>query len=227
MSVNYRHCYQILDLPPGSSREELRCNYKKLAQHCHPDRYQQDYEKKQDAEKKLRQLNTAYQAISDYYAKHGKMPLSTKKLHESRHYSGPEHNNRISQKNTPIPQSIEGTSRNQNWLIIAVVFSFLSILIYILLLSSHDTNGSAKLRAHNKADDKLVRPSNSATFRYADSQKKVLEVQGYPTRIKGNSWYYNDSRVDFVNQHVVNWYSSEQTPLHTSGGLPQDYENSD
>ncbi len=75
MSVDYQRCISVLQLNSGASWEELRKNYKRLVQDCHPDRYQQNTAARKDAEIRSRSLNAAYQALAEYYKVYGWLPV--------------------------------------------------------------------------------------------------------------------------------------------------------
>lgn len=48
-----------------ASDPEIKKAYRKLALEWHPDKHNQDPEKKQEADKKFRDINEAYQVLSD------------------------------------------------------------------------------------------------------------------------------------------------------------------
>jgi hypothetical protein len=56
--------YQILDLPPGASLEEVKSAYRDLAKVWHPDRYQSEGERlRNKAESKLKEITSAYRLL--------------------------------------------------------------------------------------------------------------------------------------------------------------------
>ena len=56
--------YQILDVHPNASREEIRKRYRFLVLAYHPDRFPTSTHKKY-AEEKLKKINEAYRILSD------------------------------------------------------------------------------------------------------------------------------------------------------------------
>ena len=55
-----RDCYKILEVPRNASEEDIRKSFRKLAMEWHPDK-----NKDPDAEKKFKEINAAYQILSD------------------------------------------------------------------------------------------------------------------------------------------------------------------
>ncbi len=60
-----RDFYEILGVPKGSSKEEIKAAYRKLALQFHPDR-----NKSPDAEEKFKEINEAYEVLSNDQKKH-------------------------------------------------------------------------------------------------------------------------------------------------------------
>lgn len=62
MSASKKDYYEVLGVPKGSSPEELKKAYRKLALEWHPDRHKDN---KEEAEKRFKEINEAYQVLSD------------------------------------------------------------------------------------------------------------------------------------------------------------------
>ncbi|NLV73954.1 MAG: molecular chaperone DnaJ [Chloroflexi bacterium] len=60
MTDNKRDYYEILEIPRGASEDEIRSAYRKLARRYHP-----DVSKEDDAEARIKEINEAYQVLSD------------------------------------------------------------------------------------------------------------------------------------------------------------------
>jgi molecular chaperone DnaJ len=56
--MNFKEAYALLEIPEGSSKEDAKKAFKKLAAKCHP-----DVCKEPDAENKFKKINEAYQVI--------------------------------------------------------------------------------------------------------------------------------------------------------------------
>ncbi|MCD6305207.1 MAG: J domain-containing protein [Deltaproteobacteria bacterium] len=64
--MDIKSCYEILDLKPGASADEVKQAYKDLVNIWHPDRVSHNARLKQKAEEKLKQINGAYEALLSY-----------------------------------------------------------------------------------------------------------------------------------------------------------------
>lgn len=58
--------YQVLEIEPGASKDDIKQAYKDLVKVWHPDRFSDDLRLQQKAEKKLRQINAAYEFLKSY-----------------------------------------------------------------------------------------------------------------------------------------------------------------
>lgn len=56
-------CYQLLDMRPGASDEELKAAHRDLTKVWHPDRFGNDPLLRRKAEEKLKSINEAYETI--------------------------------------------------------------------------------------------------------------------------------------------------------------------
>lgn len=61
--MDIRKCYELLDLRPGYSQEDLKQAYKDLVQVWHPDRFTHNQRLQEKAESKLKQINKAYEVL--------------------------------------------------------------------------------------------------------------------------------------------------------------------
>jgi hypothetical protein len=61
-----REYYQILNLEPGASSEEVKQAYRNLAFLWHPDRYPQDSQQQAEAEQKFKEINHAYDQLRTF-----------------------------------------------------------------------------------------------------------------------------------------------------------------
>ena len=59
-------CYQILELDRKASLDEARQAYKDIVSVWHPDRFSHNPRLKEKAEKKLKEINTAYEQIASF-----------------------------------------------------------------------------------------------------------------------------------------------------------------
>lgn len=57
--MNRKECYEILELPVGAGKEEIKKSYRALAMKWHPDR-----NKSPEAQDKMSKINTAYEILT-------------------------------------------------------------------------------------------------------------------------------------------------------------------
>lgn len=62
-----RYYFQILEIPVDASYEEAKAAYRDLVDVWHPDRYSRNTRLQIKATEKLKQINTAWQHLDDYY----------------------------------------------------------------------------------------------------------------------------------------------------------------
>ncbi len=64
--MDIQQCFEILELNPGISMEEAKLTYRDLIKVWHPDRFAGDSRLQTKADKKLKQINLAYETIVSY-----------------------------------------------------------------------------------------------------------------------------------------------------------------
>jgi curved DNA-binding protein len=63
MSVQYQDYYQVLGVERNADPKQIKAAYRKLARKWHPDLH--TGKKKDEAEEKFKQINEAYEVLSD------------------------------------------------------------------------------------------------------------------------------------------------------------------
>lgn len=58
--------FQVLEIEPGASKDDIKQAYKDLAKVWHPDRFSEDSRPQQKAENKLKRINAAYEFLKSY-----------------------------------------------------------------------------------------------------------------------------------------------------------------
>jgi curved DNA-binding protein CbpA len=61
--MNLRKCYELLEIEPGASPEEVRRAYREMMAVWHPDRFAGNPRLRQRAEEKVKAINAAYEQI--------------------------------------------------------------------------------------------------------------------------------------------------------------------
>ncbi|MCP4666438.1 MAG: J domain-containing protein [Deltaproteobacteria bacterium] len=64
--MNIERCFHILELDQRASLKEARQAYKDIVDVWHPDRFSHNPRLKEKAEKKLKEINTAYEVVESF-----------------------------------------------------------------------------------------------------------------------------------------------------------------
>ena len=290
----FEHCYKLLRLEQNSSWDDLRKSYRQLIRQWHPDRYP-DEQEKAVADSKLKDINTAYTQLSNYYQKTGVLPFA--KTHspkaekattnpqpknqaqaQAKTQVNPEKAvNRGSHKTKPehsrFSQTRSSNTRRSKTRIPAYVFTmlFLGLLSLVFFdfnsiehfidtyldnaeqyneFKPHKYNnqvnatvqttpgqpGFAKTEAGEKNTEDRTKTASSNQFAvktdpqagakfftYGSTLADVALIQGPPDRMEGNTWFYGESEVHFVDGVVDYWYRTADKPLKASA-IVQDTE---
>jgi hypothetical protein len=83
--VDLQQCFEILELNPGASMDEVQQAYKDLVNIWHPDRFATNPRLKRKAETKLKEINQAYAMVNSFLSSGPDTLEATKK----QHYKGP------------------------------------------------------------------------------------------------------------------------------------------
>ncbi len=225
MSVNYRHCYDLMQLGPDGSWEDLRKNYKHLVQHCHPDRFEQDPVAKEEAEIRLRELNSAYRMLADYHKSHHRLPFGKVSTHTNWQF---QDTSDLERRDEQYHEARKWAVLNivvSKWLILGIPIGLI-LLIFALLLSQYREGDAEVNLIEPESTAAAPQPTSTAvksssTFKYGDSRERVLKVQGAPTKMSEDTFFYGGSRVDFQEGYVVGWHIEDGSPLRVSGTFPR------
>ena len=215
---SYESCYKILNIEDKASWDDLRKSYRSLIQKWHPDRYMDDVGKS-EANDKLKDLNTAYKVLSDYYKRNNTLPLYTRNIPPSTEQK-PTVQPKKKVKQSSIKKNIAATKRKNNiqhiftvslvFIIIAFFYQYLDSIIVSfstpLEYSKEETIDKTKIKKMKKEDD-------SKYFTYGSSLGEVIYVQGPPDRTVENVWFYGNSEVHFKGGHVVKWIRTSSMQL--------------
>ena len=224
-SHSFEKCFKLLDIDTRneSSLDDVKKSYRKLIQKWHPDRYKNDDEK-EIATNKLKDLNTAYKQLANYFRKHGSLPQITPPPIIPK-----EVTKTYTEKNTNTKKQYSQTNTNRKiplTVVFGVVIIFGLFFMYMETITSPTQNASVKSQSTG-SDSKLgVRKKHNQKqtaskkkkikykyFTEGSSLSEVILIQGPPEKIIDNIWYYGKSEVHFKNGIVSYWVRTQNTPL--------------
>lgn len=220
--IHYKRLYSKLGLTKSASIIDLKHRYHQLAAKYHPDKNILE----KDQQKKLvlfQDIQSAYQELNKYYAKHERLP-----------YEATE-----SLKHESLPQYKTHHKEDQPSLSSIIWFTFLAILLIIILLFIpaqdnsyfHEDNiPNDALDSNTPLNSRSLTDSNESNTLYANKNKrailigmtmgKVFELLGVPDSTVGNNWYYGNSEIYFRDGLVAGWNIDPASSIKSAKGLP-------
>jgi len=219
--------YKILNLEVDDNWKQCKKKYRVAVNLWHPDKFSSNNSKTEIAEEKIKEINIAYNFLSNYYKKHKVMPRTgfneaidqgqQNKFDVSSLYSELNINKKVIQKKFFSNKSIY----------IAVI----TLSVFILIKSINTpTTESTQLKNHDaliatqqkKYPTYIINsPPSKITsyFMIGSSIEEVLEYQGTPTRTVAGKWYYNKSWILIENGRVSNWFNDKNYPLNVESKI--------
>lgn len=104
--MEIKKCFEILELDPNASIDEAKQAYKDIVNVWHPDRFSHNSRLKEKAEKKLKEINVAYETVTSF--------LSSKKGLGPRPDQAPPANTATSEK-TEVKTKPDSERTHQNF----------------------------------------------------------------------------------------------------------------
>jgi len=222
--------YQVLQIDPPCSWEQLKQQYRKLANTWHPDRLQDHPEMLAVADDRLKEINLAYSYFSAYFKEHGSLPeIEVIERAEIDDFIIVEPDEPVVSPETtayerPSGESNAGQRRGYRravtlgLLLMIGYFSFRYIQStdsdYESLRVTESLQSEKDSIEHRYEIDRQPVPKHQKYFSYGSTLGQVHAAQGIPTRTNGDIWYYGDSEVYFKNGRVVNWRNTAEHPLN-------------
>ncbi len=225
--------FRALGLEPGASPAEVKRAYRGLVKKWHPDRHHtENYEARALAEEKFREIDQAYRRISKTWGKtsHSRPSASREFSNGSGSVApGPRPTVRFHQRPPAGFQIFFRTRRVQLLSFSVAVAAFILIVFYPLLsnigpervlriskmfgrhFSKKEAPGASKPAAPlapQASSPTVPKPGATAYGRFftlGSSERQVLDVQGRPTQILGDTWIYGVSEVNFKNGAVCGY----------------------
>lgn len=241
IKYSYEKCYQILNTKPDCDWHALRRKYKIQIQKWHPDRFEEGSTKKDAAEEKIKELNNAFQQLSKYYQKNKTLP----RIEKNQSKTIEQNPTKTRPKPSPYTQHQKSGRPEKNSLKdktparVTILAGTIALIYFCFGISTDDNSKpftTKKLQpiqnqqleynkktttepAINTHLDNEIAKSKSIDlkqFTYGSTIGDVIMIQGPPTKIVGDTWYYGESKIYFHKGIVKNWERKLGSPLHAS-----------
>ena len=230
-SDNFNTWYRILGVDPGCNWDDIRAAYRRQVQKWHPDRFPENSSERSEADNNIVNITRAYRHLSEHYEKHGvlpgqRAPTADKSTRQSPDVEyapfwqtgQPEKNKKRSYSRTVFKYAIVCSLV---WGIYEFVSEDPSPTSPPYESSDPGDPGSLSLEQRGTSQNpqppeppEPLEPSGfQRKFTFGSSESDVLEIQGRPDQVTGNTWHYGKSTVLFRNGAVQAWNSSEEHPL--------------
>ena len=239
-SRSYNQCYRLLNIKVNCDWEELRKAYRTLVHKWHPDRCADDKEKTL-ATDKLKDLNTAYKQLSDYYSKHGVLPLVPPPVQPEKPSAtvNKDDFSRVKAEKTSMAKNQSQKKPNvilQSFfifaaliVIMAITYPYLNSIIMTMSTQfdlADETFLNKKYNTKTKLDikkkKKIITKIETEYFTYGSTLGEVILIQGPPDKTIENVWFYGESEIHFKDGLVIKWLRTANNPLKARAILMPD-----
>ena len=204
---SFKQCYEILKIETDSDWNTVKKSYRRLIQKWHPDR-QTEPKLKLEATNKIKDLNTAYTQISDYYRENGELPFTEQPeqiIEESHHDIGntQEPTQKDDNLSSIIPEHDEQfvpnyAAENKNYkssIFISIIVITLLVVIYQNVDTALSQIETEKVLApppqHRSEETKKSEDSKEIIRKKAQIKKKTSSKEKYFT--------YGSSLTDVIS----------------------------
>ena len=242
---DYTNHLQVLGVDHDSSWSDIKTAFQRAAREWHPDRHIEEPEKQKLAEERFKIISQAYNALSSYYQRHGRLPGDPAQAQEASPLAEEQGFEAPRQAGTSIWSRHASEEESMLWHIIVrrsaiVLLSIGTAIALLILLLSADgpfSNLAAdrpytagKPLGGNGPGSRplnLVRPDSPAVaVKPVQHHSKSLalgatfgetqDILGVPARVEGDIWFYGKSEIHFKDGFVADWIISDSDPLNVS-----------
>lgn len=228
MNPSFLECYQILEITEECDWLTLRKQYKSLIQRHHPDRFQENTDEYIQAEDKIRSFNAAYKIIADFHQQHQALPPRTHNnpsqiIYHQPRKKRPQANHKADKR---VKTTRDNTYTYKRMSIIIAVFVIPTIVIHHIYENdqTQDNSPAFTYEDHSTPDQKILLSTDNhgikndplpeeEFFTTGSNIGEVILIQGKPSRIEGDVWYYGKSSITFSKGVVTDWKRHADNPL--------------
>lgn len=221
--------YKTLNAKPYCNVKELRKAYKIQIQKWHPDKHINDPTKKVFAEQKTIRVNQAYKHLLHQYRKFGQPVKPVNTIQKPKSVIIPTHKSDTAHTKKAVKAN-DSPYKGYLPIFLPIFMTTLMIILYLneaqesaeknhvdtnleTAKSSIQPNNSLSISSDAYSDPSLSSEEELSFYTEGSSTKDVITVQGVPSEIKDNKWFYGKSEVHFKNGKVINWIRRPGYPL--------------
>ena len=229
MKNEYLTSYHRLEIAPGCTWQEVRRAYKRLVKRWHPDHFHNDTRAQSLANEKIKEINCAFDLLSVHYRTHGVLPSIVNTLDSTVAHADPDYTpNTVQSRPTTNPQSdaqtvrhdTPNTTKRKNRYDVFVRVAFISLLLWLGYAVWQAPRKSKDYTAPNSATTTTIdsaanaqAPPDTNYFTIGSAVGEVYTIQGTPSKIADDVWYYGKSKIYFNGGKVIRWEDDPSSPL--------------
>ena len=200
--------YEILGLTPDAPIEARKQAYKDLVKVWHPDRFAHDPRLQQKAQEKLQEINEAYEKLKSLKNGEARMTSRTKEdrtsLFKKQHPSYTSFTEKVRSRKKPKRNMLV-------WIWMFILFiGFSVVLSQISNRLEHVQPQHRDASSSQSSSSSSLIPDRKTYFTIGSMKNEVQEIQGTPSRIIGDTWFYRASQVTFSDDRVVGYSNNSE-----------------
>jgi hypothetical protein len=237
----YRSSYRHLEIPPGSSWQEVRRAYKRLVKKWHPDHFHNDAKTQSIAAEKIKEINCAFDLLSQHYHTHGALPLSGEPPVAAPAGPGGTGPREAWRAAPPPARPVDSAAaetvahkqpppvdqKKSGGVVTRLVLVALgSWFVYALWLAPEvppvayaPEPGAIADNTSPVTDTPPETAQPGPYITYGSTVGDVYAVQGIPTKTTNNVWHYGKSKIYFSRGKVIHWEDDPSSPLKASADV--------
>ena len=217
---DYAHDYRILGVAPGCSLHVLKAARRRLVKSWHPDRHPSGSATRQHAEERIKDINTAFDRLTQYHTNFGVLPRVTEPPLAYAPSTPPSPSETTSGANRHPVQS----RAVLRWAIALVAIGLTAEALHVFNQEPRTDATELATPPPIPSTPPPIPEGQSAPAKYftvGSSLGEVYAAQGVPTLVENGVWHYGKSKVYFNAGAVISWEHDSANPLNATV-LPRD-----
>ncbi len=242
MNDLFRTSYRHLDVEPGSSWQEVRQAYKRCVKKWHPDHFHNNDAKTQSiAAEKIKEINCAFDLLSQHYRAHGALPLSWEPPATLPPDTESAAAGAVETVQRPVSRASDNADEDYHQppeeekkhigaftrLVFVLLLGWLGYTLWLapdgptepppVPSQAPAVIASPSVDTANRNQPDPAQPKHY--FTYGSTVGDVYAIQGIPTKTTDNLWYYGNSKVYFSGGKVTKWEDDPANPLNANADM--------